>query len=83
MSNVSEQPRPARMRLTEDQAAYLKAMLHSRRHILVVVRRGAMEGTAIEADLDGTNKEIRFIDRMLREIERCEEEKGWRNGQPK
>ena len=70
------------MRLTEAQGGYLEALLRSRRHVLIVWRRGAIEGTAgVPKTLDDINEEVRFIDHMLREIERCADEKGWRSGQ--
>ena len=69
------------MRLNEEQAAYLKSLIGNRRHVLVVIRRGAKEGSVIEADADNVEQELKFIDHMLAEIERCEVEKGWPSGQ--
>jgi hypothetical protein len=69
------------MRLDEEQAAYLEGLLRSRRHVLIVVRRGVKEGTVPEGDAEGVEEQLKFIDHMLAEIERCQIEKGWPSGQ--
>jgi hypothetical protein len=56
-------------------------MLRKRRHSLVIARRAVIEGTTSELDYDHVNMEIRFLDRMMRELDRIQQEKGWRYGQ--
>lgn len=67
-----------RIRLTEEQAMLLEALLATSRRQVLRGRRKAIDGSDVSARREA-DKSLRLIDLMLEEIGATQVEKGWHN----